>query len=152
MKIGFCNGCFDGFHAGHEHFLTQALKHCHYLIVALNDDTSILRLKGPPRPIRTRAQRFLAVWGYLNRLNQKEAHYRGRPFAVIPFNGDVVPLIALIRPDVIIRGEDQSDEGYPLAPVVKIARLPGISTTQILRNDHYRDATGELVLPKPEGP
>lgn len=123
MRIGFVNGCFDGLHTGHRFFLRESRKYCDWLIVAVNTDESIRELKGEGRPINILRQRILDLYmcGFAN--------------AVIPFTGDPVPLIEQLPISVLIRGEDQSDEGRVYAgEFVRIPRLHGYSTTRILQS------------------
>lgn len=126
MKIGFANGCYDIFHKGHAHFLTRAKALCHYLIVAVNDDASIKLLKGNGRP----------KWPLMCRM----AHVKNYADAVIPFNGDPRPLVAVIKPDILFRGEDQSvhpEEWGGKTSLIVLKRLEGISTTSIIERDLY---------------
>lgn len=120
MRVGFANGCFDGLHPGHDHFLRWAHDICDWLIVAVNSDESIRRLKGASRPFRPLAQRML------------DLDRTCCPAAIIPFDGDPIPLLDQIRPDVLIRGEDQADEGRDFAhELVRVPRLHGYSTTEL---------------------
>lgn len=120
MRVGFCNGCFDGVHPGHDHFLRRAHELCDWLIVAVNSDESIRRLKGANRPFRPLAQRML------------DLDRTCCAAAIIPFEGDTLPLLEQIRPHVLIRGEDQSSEGHEYAvEFVRIPRLKGFSTTEM---------------------
>lgn len=129
LRVGFANGCFDILHAGHTRMLREARGHCDRLVVALNSDESVTRLKGPPRPLNPLADRA-AVIGAL-------------PFvdAVTSFSEDT-PLEAIlaVRPDRLFKGDD-----YELAEVVGareisswggetilLSRLPGRSTTAVL--------------------
>jgi D-beta-D-heptose 7-phosphate kinase/D-beta-D-heptose 1-phosphate adenosyltransferase len=121
MKIGFTNGCFDHLHEGHKYLLEQARTHCDYLILAINSDPSVRFLKGPGRPIHPLA----------DRIGEIQAQCGPWVDAIIPFDGAVLPLIETIRPDVIIRGEDQGYEGSELVRIVRVRRLPGHSTTEI---------------------
>ena len=126
MKIGFANGCFDIFHDGHKHFLTKARACCQHLIVAVNDDASIKRLKGQERP----------KWPLLCRMQ----HVKNYADAVIPFDGNPLPLIQAIRPYVLIRGEDQTvlpDEWGSKTGLVVIRRLDGVSTTALIERELY---------------
>lgn len=126
MKVGFANGCYDLFHDGHKHFLRKARAHCDYLIVAVNTDESIKRLKGPERP----------KWPLFCRMS----HVRNYADAVLPFNGDPVPLVQAIRPDVLIRGEDQTthaEEWGERMTLIVVERLQGISTTALIEKDLY---------------
>jgi rfaE bifunctional protein nucleotidyltransferase chain/domain len=126
VKIGFANGCFDIFHDGHKHFLQRARGHCHYLIVAVNTDESIKGLKGQERP----------KWPLFCRMS----HVRNYADAVIPFDGDPVPLVQAIRPDILIRGEDQTthpEEWGEAMTLIVIERLKGISTTALIEKAIY---------------
>ncbi len=135
MKVGFCNGCFDLFHDGHMHFLREATKHCDYLIVAVNSDRWIRRVKGENRPRQPLELRLKTVRLILIALDH--------PAAVIPFEGREDNLIMEIRPHVIIKGYDhQTTEkycvrapgwkqgaGWYIIDAVHIGHLPGYSTT-----------------------
>lgn len=143
MKIGFANGCFDLFHDGHRHYLTECRRHCSYLIVAVNTDDYCRRVKGEGRPYDPLGMRMLQVRCYAE--------------AVIPFLGNEQPLIMAIRPDIVFKGAEHSPEqtfyaarvpGWKakpdgekmwVAPVVHIPRLPGFSTTLVAQEiDHAR--------------
>ena len=117
MKVGFCCGCFDGLHRGHQHFLLEAMCGCDHLIVALNADWWCKVHKGPGRPLYPLVDR---IW--------KIQEFCGRRAAVVPFDGGHKALIDLIQPDVIFAGFDQSDD-YGSFPVKRIDELPGYSTT-----------------------
>lgn len=122
MIIGFTNGCFDLLHKGHVHLLTEARKHCDRLIVGVNSDASVRRLKGAGRPLWKEQARLNAV----------------RPYASLAliFEGDTpAELLAQFKPQVIIKGDDYTVEqvvGHENARVVLVPRLPGISTTAII--------------------
>lgn len=89
------NGCFDIIHAGHIHYLTQARQLGDRLIVAVNDDDSVRRLKGPPRPVTPLAQR-LAVLNALECIDW-----------VVPFSEDTPEqLICQVSPDILVKGGD----------------------------------------------
>jgi D-beta-D-heptose 7-phosphate kinase/D-beta-D-heptose 1-phosphate adenosyltransferase len=120
MIIGLCNGCFDDLHEGHLYFLQEAKRKCDYLILAINHDMSVALLKGDGRPIYPLAQRIEA-------LNARASAWVD---AIIPFAGNPIIIIDQIMPTLIIRGEDQSDEGHTRRPIVRVARIPGISTTE----------------------
>lgn len=115
MKIGFANGCFDLFHEGHRHFLTQCRLYCEYLIVAVNTDGYCKRVKGADRPFDPLRTRML--------------HVRAYSEAVIPFDGQEDPLILEIGPDVIFRGPGQNVPSRGPYTIMVIGRLPGFSTT-----------------------
>lgn len=94
-SIGFTNGCFDLLHSGHLFLLQQAKNQCNRLVVAVNSDSSIKRLKGPQRPIHDEHNR-LQVLASLAMVD-----------AVIVFDDDTPErLIKEIRPDVLIKGQD----------------------------------------------
>ena len=116
MKIGLCTGCFDRFHAGHGYFLQEAALRCDHLIVAVNTDASVRKLKGDSRP-------FEKLWDRLERVS-------GLSWvdAAIPFNGNDEMLALLIKPDVIFRGWDQSEKPSTF-PIVRIGRGPDTSTS-----------------------
>lgn len=126
MRIGFCNGCFDLFHEGHFHFLASAAEHCDYLIVALNSDESVARLKGAARPRQVWPERMEGLM---------ETQLVD---AVIPSDGYEQGLIVHIRPHVVIRGYDQSADitsgtaqvAHGIGcDIVRISHLEGHSTT-----------------------
>jgi D-beta-D-heptose 7-phosphate kinase/D-beta-D-heptose 1-phosphate adenosyltransferase len=102
LKIGFTNGVFDLLHPGHVSLLSQAGAQCDRLIVGVNSDASVKRLKGPGRPIQAETARavVLASLGHVD--------------AVVIFAEDTpITLIETIRPDVLVKGAD-----YKLADVV----------------------------------
>jgi D-beta-D-heptose 7-phosphate kinase/D-beta-D-heptose 1-phosphate adenosyltransferase len=125
-RIGFTNGCFDLLHPGHVHLLEQARGWCDRLVVGLNADASVKRLKGETRPIQGEAARA-AVLASLASVD-----------LVTMFDEDTpVELIRLLRPDVLVKGADYTVAqvvGAELMPewggTVKLAELlPGQSTT-----------------------
>lgn len=63
LRVGFTNGCFDLIHPGHVRLLTRARARCDRLVVALNSDASVKRLKGPARPVQTEASRAVVMAG-----------------------------------------------------------------------------------------
>lgn len=95
LKVGFTNGCFDLLHPGHVSLLSQARAACDRLIVGLNADASVQRLKGPTRPVQPEAARA-TVLASLSSVD-----------AVVLFAEDTpLSLIAAIRPDVLVKGAD----------------------------------------------
>jgi D-beta-D-heptose 7-phosphate kinase/D-beta-D-heptose 1-phosphate adenosyltransferase len=125
-RIGLATGCFDLFHDGHRFFLSGAKSWCRTLVVAVNDDASVRRLKGEGRPILTLSDRMSDVRSAIDEFD-----------SVISFDGDHHKLIAALNPDVIIRGWDQDTETSGTIPIVHISHLPGISTTLLA---HERQA------------
>ncbi len=94
-KVGFANGCFDLIHPGHVRLLSQARAACDRLIVALNTDASVKRLKGPTRPVQSETARA-TVMASLSPVD-----------LVILFDEDTpLEAISALRPDVLIKGSD----------------------------------------------
>ncbi len=124
-RVIFTNGCFDLFHAGHVSSLTHARSLGDKLIVAVNSDDSIRRLKGPRRPINSLDAR-MAVLSALEAVD-----------LVVPFGEDTPEqLLSLVRPSVIAKGADYSVDrvaGWQFAEEVAILPLkPGFSSSGIL--------------------
>jgi D-beta-D-heptose 7-phosphate kinase/D-beta-D-heptose 1-phosphate adenosyltransferase len=100
LRVGFTNGCFDILHKGHVAYLAQARAWCDRLIVGLNSDPSVRRLKGEGRPVNDLESRALVLAGM--------AHVD----LVVPFGEDTpISLIEAARPDVLVKGADYSVEG-----------------------------------------
>jgi len=96
-KIGFTNGCFDLLHPGHISLISQARAACDRLVVGLNSDASVRRLKGLGRPVQSEAARA-AVMASLAQVD-----------LVVVFGEDTpLALIDAIRPDVLVKGADYS--------------------------------------------
>ena len=94
-KVVMTNGCFDILHAGHVAYLEQARRLGDRLIVAVNDDASIARLKGPTRPINPLQRRMQVLAGL------------GAVDWVVPFSEDTpASLIETVLPDVLVKGGD----------------------------------------------
>ncbi|MEN3034600.1 MAG: D-glycero-beta-D-manno-heptose 1-phosphate adenylyltransferase [Aquificaceae bacterium] len=94
-KIVFTNGCFDIFHAGHADYLNVAKTFGDILIVGINSDNSVKRLKGEKRPVIPLEMRAYVL-----------SSHRAVDF-VIPFEEDTpIKLIEAIRPDVLVKGKD----------------------------------------------
>jgi D-beta-D-heptose 7-phosphate kinase/D-beta-D-heptose 1-phosphate adenosyltransferase len=107
-KVVFTNGCFDILHAGHVRYLEQARALGGQLIVAVNDDASVARLKGRERPVTPLVQR-LAVLAGLSAVDW-----------VVPFSEDTPEdLIRLIQPDVLVKGGDYSPDRIAGAEFVR---------------------------------
>jgi D-beta-D-heptose 7-phosphate kinase / D-beta-D-heptose 1-phosphate adenosyltransferase len=95
LKVGLTNGCFDLLHPGHIQLLEQAKSHCDKLIVALNTDASVSRLKGPTRPIQSELARA-TVMGAIGAVD-----------LVVFFDDDTpLDLIRAILPDLLFKGSD----------------------------------------------
>ncbi|MDB5226290.1 MAG: rfaE bifunctional protein [Bacteroidota bacterium] len=129
-KIVFTNGCFDLLHEGHLHLLREAKKLGDILIVAVNDDASVKRLKGEKRPVENLETRMKK----LSQLNVVDA--------VISFDEDTpLELIQKIEPDILVKGNDYKEEDVVGGELVKkcggkvvlIPLLDGFSTTASLK-------------------
>lgn len=108
LRVGFTNGCFDILHKGHVAYLNQARSWCDRLIVGVNDDASVRRLKGESRPVNDLESRAVVLAGL------------GAVDLVVPFETDTpIDLIELARPDVLIKGADYSEEQVVGAAQVK---------------------------------
>ncbi|MEZ5978268.1 MAG: D-glycero-beta-D-manno-heptose-7-phosphate kinase [Planctomycetota bacterium] len=99
-KVVFTNGCFDVLHAGHVKYLRFARSQGDVLLVGVNDDDSVRRLKGPKRPVNELDDR-LEVLAALEMVD-----------GVVPF-GDDTPksLVERVTPDVLVKGEDWRERG-----------------------------------------
>lgn len=126
LRIGFTNGCFDILHPGHIRVIEQARSHCDRLIVGLNSDASVKRLKGPQRPINAEQARadVLAALGAVD--------------GVIVFDQDTpLEVITALKPDVLVKGGDYTKETIVGADIVEarggqviiVPLVPGHSTT-----------------------
>ena len=127
--IIFTNGCFDIVHAGHIDYMNKAKKLGDVLIVGVNSDTSVKRIKGRTRPIVDLDNRLRLLQG----------------FSVIDylcvFDDDTpLELIKKVKPNILVKGEDWKDKGVVGEDFVKtyggsvelIGLLPGISTSIII--------------------
>jgi D-beta-D-heptose 7-phosphate kinase / D-beta-D-heptose 1-phosphate adenosyltransferase len=130
LRIGFTNGCFDLLHPGHIKLLGQARAVCERLIVGLNGDASVRRLKGEGRPIQE-VQARAEVLAALKAVD-----------LVVVFEQETpLDLIRRVRPKVLIKGSDYRREqvvGRELVEadggeVVLIDLMPGVSTSRIVR-------------------
>ena len=130
LHVAFTNGCFDVLHPGHVSLLNQARRTADRLIVGLNSDRSVRRLKGPQRPIQNAAARAM-VLGSLKAVD-----------AVVIFEEDTpLKLITALEPDVLVKGADYTLETVVGADVVLkrggkvvLAELvPAHSTTETIR-------------------
>src|SRR6516162_119842 len=108
LRIGLTNGCFDLIHPGHVHLLARARAACDRLVVALNTDLSVRRLKGPERPIQSEAARA-TVMSSLASVD-----------LVVLFAEDTpLSLIEAIGPDVLVKGADYHPEQVVGADIVR---------------------------------
>ncbi|MEE8187995.1 MAG: D-glycero-beta-D-manno-heptose 1-phosphate adenylyltransferase [Kiloniellales bacterium] len=130
LVVGFTNGCFDLLHPGHISLFEQARGACDYLIVGLNSDASVQRLKGAGRPVQAEAARA-AVLASLASVD-----------LVVVFSEETpIKLIEALKPDVLIKGADYREDQVVGADIVKahggrvlLAELtPGHSTSETIR-------------------
>jgi rfaE bifunctional protein nucleotidyltransferase chain/domain len=132
-RIVFTNGCFDLLHRGHIYYLSRAKEMGDLLVIGLNSDDSVTRLKGPGRPLNTEESRA-EVLGALAMVDH-----------IIIFGEDTpLNLILAIRPHVLVKGGDYRKEeivGYREViswggEVVTIPLLEGYSTTSLINRSH----------------
>jgi D-beta-D-heptose 7-phosphate kinase/D-beta-D-heptose 1-phosphate adenosyltransferase len=120
----FTNGCFDILHAGHVAYLEQSRALGKYLVVGLNSDASVRRLKGGTRPINSQEDRKKVLLA----LRAVDAVYI--------FDEDTPhALIKRVRPDIITKGGDYREQevvGHDLAKVVILPYVDGKSTTGVI--------------------
>jgi D-beta-D-heptose 7-phosphate kinase / D-beta-D-heptose 1-phosphate adenosyltransferase len=133
LSIGFTNGCFDLLHPGHIQLLCEARASCDRLVVGLNSDDSVRRLKGPTRPLQNETARSFVLAGL--------AFVDG----VVLFDEDTpIKLISDVRPDVLIKGADYKIEQVIGRDIVEanggrvmlVDLVPNTSTTNIV--DKFR--------------
>lgn len=125
MKIGFCNGCFDGMHDGHKFFLDQCCFKCDLLIVGVNGDAWIKEHKGADRPLHDLRSRVYMLGNFRDAA--------GHSLEVVPFMAaDPDSMLWQIQPGVVFRGWDQAASEYCAlthTPLERIPRLGNFSTT-----------------------
>ena len=108
LTIAFANGCFDLLHVGHTRYLQGASHEGDRLVVAINNDESVRRLKGASRPILPDAVRAELV-----------AAVRGVDYVVLFGEDTVERLLRLIRPDVHCKGTDYTVDTVPEREIVR---------------------------------
>ena len=129
-KIVFTNGCFDILHRGHIEYLSQAHDKGNILVIGLNSDASVKRIKGEGRPVQDEQSRalLLASLRFVD--------------AVILFDEDTPKeLIEFVKPDVLVKGGDYTEETIVGAEFVKanggevvvVPLVEGYSTSSILK-------------------
>jgi D-beta-D-heptose 7-phosphate kinase / D-beta-D-heptose 1-phosphate adenosyltransferase len=130
LRVGLANGCFDLIHPGHVRLLSEAKAACDRLIVALNSDASVKRLKGPTRPLQNETARATVMASLA-------------PVDLVVLFGEDTPLelIQALRPEVLVKGADYTIEqvvGGDLVQgwggrVVLVNLAEGHSTTGTIR-------------------
>ncbi|MBI3452495.1 MAG: D-glycero-beta-D-manno-heptose-7-phosphate kinase [Rhodospirillales bacterium] len=130
LRIGFTNGCFDLIHPGHVSLMKQAKAACDRLVVGINSDASVRRLKGDGRPVQNEAARAAVL-----------ASLTGVDLVVIFAEDTPRALIEGLRPDVLVKGADYKLDEVVGADMVRgwggrvvLATLaPGHSTTATIK-------------------
>lgn len=129
QSVVFTNGCFDVLHRGHLEYLAEAASLGNKLVIGLNEDLSVTRLKGPGRPVNSFSDRALAL------ASLHVTH------AICGFSQDTpLELIRQVMPDVLVKGGDYTEEQIVGADLVKSAGgriaiihfTEGYSTTSFL--------------------
>jgi D-beta-D-heptose 7-phosphate kinase/D-beta-D-heptose 1-phosphate adenosyltransferase len=128
-KVVFTNGCFDILHVGHVRYLQEARALGDFLVIGLNTDSSVQRIKGPTRPVQNQAARaeILAALSCVD---------------LVTFFDEETPekLIQNVRPDILVKGGDYTIESIVGAPfvqsyggVVRVLQfVDGFSTSSII--------------------
>lgn len=127
-KVVFTNGCFDLLHLGHIEYLSKAAAHGDYLVVGLNTDASVNRLKGKTRPVNDERSRsmVLASLSFIS--------------LIVLFSDDTpYELIKILQPDILVKGADYQTEqivGYDIVTgrggsVLTLDFVKGYSTSAI---------------------
>ena len=106
--IALANGCFDVLHVGHVRYLQGAREQANVLVVGVNADASVQKLKGPGRPVLGEQDRALLV-----------AAVRAVDHVVVFAEDDVTRLLLALRPDVHCKGTDYTPETVPEREVVR---------------------------------
>lgn len=132
-KVVFTNGCFDLVHRGHVDYLSKARDLGDLLIVGLNSDESVRRLKGPSRPVSNQENRacVLAAFAFVD--------------YVVIFDEDTpLNLVKTLRPDILVKGGDYNRDNVVGADFVEsyggrlelIPLVPGESTTNLIKRSN----------------
>jgi D-beta-D-heptose 7-phosphate kinase/D-beta-D-heptose 1-phosphate adenosyltransferase len=130
LLVGFTNGCFDLIHPGHVHLLARARAECDRLVVALNTDASVRRLKGEGRPVQSEAARATVM-----------AAMAAADLVVLFDDDTPARIIGDVMPDVLVKGADYTVEQVVGADTVlaaggRVVLVPleqGQSTTATIR-------------------
>lgn len=131
QKIVFTNGCFDLLHCGHITYLAKARELGDVLVLGLNSDASVKRLKGPTRPVNPQDARAL-VLAALEMIDYVVVFEEDTPYE----------LIAKVKPDVLVKGGDYEIDNIVGGDIVRerggvVTTIPfvdGFSTTSMINN------------------
>lgn len=153
LVVGVTNGCFDLLHPGHVTLLEEAARNCDRLIVALNSDASVRRLKGPTRPVQNETARA-AIIGAIKGVS-----------AVVVFPEDTPrDLLRALQPDVLVKGGDYTRDRVIGADIVEarggrvvlVDLVTGQSTTNLVavagnavRADEHEPRDERVDVPAP---
>ena len=148
-KVVFTNGCFDLLHVGHVRCLTDAATRGDFLIVALNSDASVKKLKGPERPVQPQLERAEIV-----------ASIAGVSYVTIFEEPTVGPLLRKLRPQVVAKGTDYDSDNLPEKEVVAEIGAEFVivgdpkkhSTIKLLEKIRGRGGAGAKPAAKPAKP
>ena len=129
-RVVFTNGCFDILHVGHVRYLSEAKSHGDILVVGLNSDSSVRKIKEEPRPIVSQDHRAEIL-----------ASLRCVDYVTMFDDPDPYELIFAIKPDVLVKGADWREEEIVGADLVtssggRVVRIPlreGISTSILVQ-------------------
>jgi D-glycero-beta-D-manno-heptose 1-phosphate adenylyltransferase len=133
QKIVFTNGCFDLLHLGHVEYLAKAKDLGNILVVGLNSDESVRKLKGPHRPINHQHARALTLAAFFF------------VDAVVIFEEETpVELIRMVQPDILVKGKDYKEHEIAGNEIVKakggrivtIDLVKGFSSSQLIEKIH----------------
>ena len=138
-RVVFTNGCFDILHAGHVRYLNAAKAAGDVLVLGLNSDASVRRLKGESRPINGEEDRAEVLAGLA-----------AVDYVVIFDEPTAEPLVELLKPDVYVKGGDYTVERLPEARIVAsyggetvlIPEVPGRSSTNMIKKIRETDREG----------
>ena len=129
LRVAFANGCFDLLHVGHVRYLEGARATADVLVVGINSDESVRRLKGKGRPVLPEAERAQLV-----------AALECVDYVVVFGEADVKPLLAELRPEVHAKGSDYTVETVPER---EYSRALGIATRIV--GDPKDHAASDLI-------
>lgn len=141
LTVGVANGCFDLIHPGHVALVRQAAASCDRLVLALNGDASVRRLKGPGRPVQDEAARAEVMGGLKG------------VAAVVLFDEDTPrALIQALQPDVLVKGADYTESQVVGADIVRrlggtvllVPVMPGRSTTRLIARGLALEGAGSV--------
>lgn len=130
QAVVFTNGCFDILHAGHVRYLIEAKKLGDVLVVGLNSDESVRKLKGEGRPVNSAADRAEVLAGL-----------RSVDHVIVFAEATAEELVGQLQPDIYVKGGDYSLDSLPEAAIVAsyggetvlVPMVEGRSTSNVIR-------------------